>query len=154
MSTTDGPVYLDSDDKAASTFKITTSGERVDLSNMTGKKRMELIAEGEIPMESFVSPSNMPGKQLKILRERFAKNMEASLNKGKENLPDYQVGDLIIFKDVSYEVKGVDPVKGLKITKETDKGPKNVWVQPTKVEKVKDDDGPGDEGRSEEAIKE
>lgn len=163
MSADNGAIPIDLDDSPAENFAKTLSGKTVDLNNLPGKVRQELIDEGEMSIESFVSPANMPGKKLKEMRERFAKNIEDQRKKSnaakgikdtEDAILDFKVGELIIFKEISYEVKGVDPVKGLKITKDTDNGPKNVWVQPINVKKVEIDDRSGDEGRGQESTTE
>jgi hypothetical protein len=116
----------------------TRSGDAIDLQNITGRRKLELISTGEMEIDQFVVPPNMPGHKLKELRAHHRSQVEEQLKtliKGKD-AKDYGVGDFVSFRGGSYEILKVraDGVMlNLKLKDEDEA--KNVWVPKEKVKK-------------------
>lgn len=140
MSSGDRLADIENEDPSAENLTQTNSGDLIDMNNLPGKKRLTLVAEGELAVEQFVSPANMPGKKLKEMRDRFAETFKSQVDRaGGVPIDEYKPGSLFEYKDGVYEVLAVDPVKGLKIAREYDGKLKNVWVNPSKGKRVTDD---------------
>lgn len=121
---------IDPDDLPVSNFVATESGQEIDLNNLPGTTKVRLIQEGEMKIDAFIAPANLPGKKLQELRERHRESMEAALK--KDSIPnEFQVGEMITFKGKVYEVLKVDSDRGVVIER---KG-KEVWVHHSKVTK-------------------
>lgn len=120
------------DDPYAMVEVKTASGNTIDINNLPGKTKMELIQSGELDIDRFVTPPNMPGKKLKELRLAHREQMKGILDKVKN---EFQVGDMVNYKEKSYEVQKVDPLKGVLLTMKKGGELKDVWVSHTKVEK-------------------
>lgn len=99
----------DEDDAPVSVEVETSSGNKIDVNNVSGMKKAELIASGEMEIDRFLAPPNMPGKKLAELRANHRKSMLKSLNviEGEDANP-YKVGDLIKFKKHRSEITEID----------------------------------------------
>jgi len=123
----------DQDHPTSSLATTAISGQIVDLQNITGKKKLELIMNGEMGIDQFVTPANMVGSKLKVLREAHRAKVEEQIAKVKGQ--DFKVGDFVTFKGKSYEVLKVDSNR-VKFEFESDSGDKaKVWVAKDKVTK-------------------
>lgn len=122
------------EDEPASVIVSTHTGGKYDINNITGKRKIQLITEGEIKEEAFDTPPNMPGKKLKEYRENLAKSRKANADAVEEDTPnDFNVGDLVKFDGHVSEVVKVHEKKGVLIHKR--EGGK-MWVRHSKVEAV------------------
>jgi len=113
----------------------TTSGSSYDTNNISGAKKAQLIMDGELSMDNFINPPNMPGKKLKAMRDRHREGMESYFKKAAEETPnEYKVGDIVVYRKEATEVLEVDPERGVKIMKLNKKGKMvEAWVHHTKV---------------------
>ena len=108
--------------------------EGIDLANLPGKKRLQLVRNGDLSVDQFVTPPNMPGKTLKELRERNRETMSKVILDAEPKDNPYKVGDFVLYKDSSTEVLKVDGNKVLVTVVDGDKE-KKVWVNYVKVKK-------------------
>src|SRR3990170_4044498 len=121
-------------DEPASVLIDTESKDKIDINNISGKRKARLVMEGEISIDNFLLPSNMPGKQLKELRDRHRSAFDSGIKRLTKDAPNtYQVGELVKYRESVSEVLEVDSNKGVKIRKR-EGGTK--WVHHTKVEMV------------------
>lgn len=102
---------------------MTRSGNEIDMANLPGKVRIELLERGELQLNQMLIPANMPGKKLKEYKERHKARMEqeraaAAKAAKKAGVPEakpklqLRVGDIITYKDKNYSILGLDPVEG------------------------------------------
>lgn len=116
----------------------TKSGDVVDLLNMTGLKKMELIDSGNMRMDDFVSPPNMTGLKLKAIREEHRARMEKELARYKKQKAKsdvkFKVGEFISYKDQSYEVLKIEGEK-LQIEVTVKGKLRKAWVAQSSVTK-------------------
>ena len=119
------------EDNPTQMMATTKSGQEIDMNNCPGTKKVELVQSGEMGVDQFVLPANMPGSKLKELREANRDRMEKFLTKEPAEPNQFQVGDFVQYQEESYEVFKTDPVKGVLIEKEG----KKVWVKASAVEK-------------------
>lgn len=122
-------------DPAASIEVSTESGRIIDINNIPGKVKQELIQEGELDVDRFIMPANMPGKKLKELREAHRQRLEDSMKQLTTTANEFKVGDFILYKDLTYEVLKTDDEKGVMFEMKKPKGKKYVWVHHSKVAK-------------------
>lgn len=119
---------IDNDNEPASVMVGTSVGNKYDINNLSGKKKKQLIAEGDMSEDAFTAPPNMPGKKLAELRKEKRSNKVES-NPNIENT--YSVGDIIKFRDLVAEVLKVHAKKGVLITK---RDGSKTWVHHSKIE--------------------
>lgn len=120
-------------DNPTGLLTLTKTGRVVDLLNLPGLKKMELIESKEMEMDSFVSPPNMTGLKLKILRASHRERIEIQLKKHKAKKAakaDFKVGDFISYKEASHEVLKVREDAVMVML-----GKKKVWIPKNKVGK-------------------
>jgi hypothetical protein len=125
-------------DNPTSTLVNTKSGDDIDLLNLPGKKKMELVLSGELNIDKFVMPANMPGKKLKELRDAHRTRFQEILDKAqgeedKENT--FKVEDSVIYKDYACQVL---EIKGSKVKVEIPDDEKagelkKIWVNYKKL---------------------
>jgi len=60
------------------------SGEVVDINNIPGVKKLQLIESGQMTIDNFMVPPNCPGKVLKKLQDEHRDSFLDSMKKGKE----------------------------------------------------------------------
>lgn len=114
---------LDEQESPASSMVKTEAGYDIDVNNIPGKRKTQMIMDGELTIDEFNTPPNMPGKKLKALRdaanEKHDKNVEAVSKRKKDSSKDnpYQLGDMVKYGNTSSEVKECDPKRGVKIIK-------------------------------------
>lgn len=105
---------------------VETSTGSIDINNISGKRRAELIARGIVPALTFVTPPNIAGKNIgDRVREVEVKKAKSSV---KNKLT---VGDLVEFKGQVREVVAVSNLRGVKLAKR--EGGKTGWIHHTKV---------------------
>ena len=129
--------YVGDQDQPTQSLIQTRSGKLVDLQNMPGMVKINLIKEEELGIDQFITPANMPGAKLRVLRERHREIIEAQLTTlAEKTKKDYVVGDFVSFKGGSYEVLKVKE-DGVMISYTLKSGgePKNVWIPKKKVKK-------------------
>lgn len=122
---------MSEDQESPSVIVKTSNGGIYDINNISGRRKLELIKDGEMGIDEFIAPDNMPGKKLKELRDAHRSNLGNALKQGEANT--FKTGDLVQFKGVATEVTKVDPDKGLLITK---KDGTKAWVHHSKVKPV------------------
>ena len=133
------------DDPIASYVK-SKSGVVIDLNNCPGVLRAKMVLSGDMGVEAFVSPANMPGAKLKKMREEFAAKLAPSLAKVKanedekteefsQNATDFPVGSFVMYKEVSYEVMKNRQDAVLIEVMADDNRPQKVWVKKTNITK-------------------
>jgi hypothetical protein len=124
---------IEQPEDAPVTMMVKTKEGNVDLNNLPGSRRLELIESGEMNIDQFITPANMPGSKLKELRGKYRQQMESRIKKGPDDVEVlYAPGDFVNYKDSSYEVIRTDPKRGLLIDREGQK----VWVISNKVSKI------------------
>ena len=127
------PEIVGDPNSPTSILTATKDGYPIDLQNVPGMTKIRLIKEGQMDIDRFVMPPNMPGKKLVILRQAHREKMEAQIaeiDKKEADKNPYKVGDMISYKENTYEVLKVDGER-VQISKDD----KEVWVKHTKVEK-------------------
>jgi hypothetical protein len=98
----------------------TLNGRVIDMSNLPGAVKIKMIQEGEMGVDAFATPPNMPGHKLRKIREAHRAAMEVVLSKNKEEEDElseeekaelekaekinWEVGDYVTFQDKVYEV--------------------------------------------------
>lgn len=92
----------------------TTMVGEYDVANMPGRLKYQLIKSGEMSVDRFITPPNMPGKKLKELRDAHRARIEEQfgLMESLQETNPYKVGDMVTYKDLVVEVL---EVKGPKI---------------------------------------
>ena len=128
--------YTEEDAPASMVTRTLRSNSDIDLNNLSGKTRMQLIDTGELASTSFTMPANMPGRKLAEIKEAQKQRTEEAMEKYKKSKEEespnpYNTGDFIEYKEASYEVLGTDAKKGVLI----EKGDKQIWVHQSKVVK-------------------
>lgn len=106
----------------------TKSGDLIDINNISGAKRAELISNGEIAADKLVTPANVTGAKLQAIREAARAKREGTTQTLVDN--PFVKGDMVIFRGTQVKVLASDPEKGVKI-RNKDGG--KVWVSHTKV---------------------
>lgn len=131
----------DMDDEPVSLELKTDSGV-YDANNISGRRKADLILRGELSVDDFVAPANMPGKKLMELRNRHRTGIEAQIKEmTKELVNTFEVGSLVKYKKNITEILATDPERGVQLR--THEG-KVKWVHHSKVTAVKEnnDDDP------------
>lgn len=124
------------DSEPAASIEVTTeSGRVIDINNLPGKVKMELIMEGEIDVDRFVTPANMPGKKLAELRAAHKSRLDEAMKAMVESKNEFATGDFVLYKDITYEVLKTDEERGVLIERKKDGKVKSVWVHHSKVAK-------------------
>lgn len=116
------------DDGPTSIEVRTVSGDIIDINNLPGVKRKELVANGELDADKLITPANMPGAKLKAMRDAHKAKQEGKTEHLTEN--PFVKGDMVIFRNLQVKVLVSDPVKGVRIRA---KDGKKVWVSHTSV---------------------
>lgn len=117
---------------------VAKDGMTLDMNNMPGKVRKELILNGTMDEADFICPPNMPGKKLAAMREAFRKNFVDKLDKQIPVSPNqFKVGDLV--QHMGFVTEIIDVHKnGLKYIVRKKDGKKSKWVHASKL-KVHED---------------
>ena len=127
----------------------TRNGNNIDLNNIPGLVKARLIIDGQMSIDDFMSPANMPGIKLKKLREEHRAKYEKVLDgirpaegeinddqpNEEANKVDYPVGSFVMFNDVSYEVFKAKQDKVLIELTNKNKKIVKTWVPKSKVTK-------------------
>lgn len=72
------------DEGAVSSMVTTISGREVDMMNIPGKAKLDLVESGDLlPSQALSLPANMPGQKLKFIREAKQKVLDKALAKRK-----------------------------------------------------------------------
>ena len=126
---------IDPEDGPATNEATTKDGRRIDLNNLPGKVKQDLIEKGVIEENRFYTPPNLPGKKLKEYREQRGIVAEGEPKPGVDAPNPFVKGDIVIYKGKTVEVSEVDE-RRVMIEYETETGKeKKVWVHWTKVDK-------------------
>ena len=121
-------------DNPVSSLVTTRSGQVIDLQNLPGHKKLQLIRDGEMEMDQFIAPVSMTGIKLKKLRDAHRLQMEAVMNP-PTTTKELQVGEFILYKEKSYEIlKTREDAVQIDYVLANGKH-KKAWVQKDKVEK-------------------
>jgi hypothetical protein len=126
-------MYDPSDPEVPASAMVRTSSGRYDIHNITGVRKAQLIMEGEVDSDVFISPPNVTGAKLKELRDAHNATMDKAIQNISDVKNEYKKGDLVKYHNIVVEVLDVHDTRGVKITKR--EGGK-VWVHQSKVEKV------------------
>ena len=133
------------DDPIASYVK-SKSGVVIDLNNCPGVLRAKMVLSGDMGVEAFVSPANMPGSKLKKMREAFVAKLTPTLDRVKASeekkdeefskaATDFPGGSFVMYKEVSYEVMKNRQDAVLIEVMADDNRPQKVWVKKTNITK-------------------
>jgi len=123
-----------------STLTTTKSGAVIDLQNLPGMTKLQLIQSNELEVDQFIVPSNMPGRKLKVLREahrgRIKEQLQLLVDENTVEAKDYKVGEFVSFSGKTFEVLKVDSdrVQILIKLKGYDEL-KKAWINKSKVSK-------------------
>ena len=112
----------------------TSMVEGVDLANLPGHKKMQLIKSGDLSIDQFVTPPNMPGRKLAELRKQHRESVQQVMldAEPKEEDNPYKPGDFVVYKSQSCEVLAVDGTKVVIMDMERDKKIKVSYAKVTK----------------------
>lgn len=114
----------------------TTIVNGYDIQNLPGATKMRLIKQGHLSIDNFMTPPNMPGKKLAILRKAHRERVEeqmALLDSAKAGIDNpYSVGDMVEYKGLTYEVL---EMKDLKVKIFSEEKNKNIFVPAAMVTK-------------------
>ena|SRR5690349_16566481 len=127
------------EDGPAQNLVSTRNGFEIDLNNLPGKARVNLINEGELEVDQFIAPPNMPGLKLKALREQHRERIEKAMGAVKQAQPinDFEKGEVVYFQNEPKEILEVDPDKGVLLERLNKKNElKRVWTSVSKVKRI------------------
>ena len=131
------------------TQEVPVEGRGVlDFNNIPGKLKAQLIMSGEVDVDRFIAPPNIPGKKLEALRKehrsRVLKSIGRIESKEAASIVDkFQVGDIILFNKVACEIKEINKErKSVKVLKKNGELSKWIHVDKVKIPKtqIKDED--------------
>lgn len=112
---------IETDDSEATGSMVveSASGVKYDVSNISGARKRQLIMDGEIGIDVFVSPPNMPGKKLAAMRAAHAASVQSGIDgevkKAKIKVNPFATGDLVEHKGHVSEVLEVTDKGVLKL---------------------------------------
>lgn len=133
---------MSANDIEAEVIVTLTDGSKVDINNIPGKKKKELIKKGQIAAEKFVIAPNMPGKLLAQKRKEFLESLERE----EQATPEFLKGEMVKHKGHVVEIADVDNENKKLMYK---KGKKKIWVSFKNVKIIEEEKEDGEEKEEE-----
>lgn len=119
---------------------VAEGGRVVDINNISGRVKAEMIMNGELDVDRFIAPPNMPGQRLKELRNKHRDNVLKDVNKIVKQAKvshEFSVGETVLYKGYQTEITTVSK-SGEKVKVRKKNGNESNWVYINKIKLPKE----------------